>query len=78
MSYSMIFFVFVFVFFFVFFLFFYFKVFDLLIGFLVKKNFPKIYLATIWYAISWTKQFDVFMATVFDRHVFRNFDLLAL
>ena len=28
-------------------------------------TFPKIYLATIWYDISWSKQFEVSMAIVF-------------
>ena len=28
-------------------------------------TFPKIYLATIWHDISWSKKFDISMATVF-------------
>ena len=36
-------------------------------------NFPKIYLATIWYYTSWSNQFDVSMATVFWQACFSKF-----
>ena len=36
-------------------------------------TFPKIYLATIWYDISWSKQFHVSMATIFWQACFSKF-----
>ena len=55
-----------------------------LITFLLLKQtlpnlatFPKIYLATIWFDRSWSKQFDVSTATVFWQACFSKFYFLA-